>query len=154
MADAIAELDPDDAEEGAGPAVPLCISCWTPHGPRADFCGSCGAPVSIIATSGAYETVWAWGWALGASGRWRRTRVTAMVVCWAYVFESIYFWWWCQGEDADFWPGTPHGFLSHMLLTLELLLHAALVRFATLRWWRMHDAPDPAAPDEIQPDLV
>lgn len=140
------------ADEVVGPEVPLCLSCWTPHGPREDFCSACGAPVSTGAVAGAYETIWAWGWALGASGRWAWTRRVAMLVSWAYALEELHYWWWTHRYYA---PGneTVIGALVGALWGGCLFLYGSILAFVTRRWWRLKGSADPSALEDIQPDL-
>ncbi len=148
-------VDPsvESADEVVGPEVALCLSCWTPQGLRVDFCGACGAPVSIAATAGAYETIWAWGWALGASGRWAWTRRLAMLTSWAYALEEVHYWWWTHRYYA---PENESviGALVGALVGCVLLLYGSLLAFVTRRWWHLRGSPDPSAPDDIQPDVA
>jgi hypothetical protein len=42
---------------------PFCHKCGTEYAPGTNFCGTCGMPLSLIATIGPYETILARGFA-------------------------------------------------------------------------------------------
>jgi|GEM_PF-5014320 len=153
MSVALVDSGREGAEEVIGPEVPLCLSCWTPQGPRADFCSACGAPVSTMATVGPIETIWAWAWALGAAGRWKWTRVVSLLAVWPYVAAEVVAFLFLFELPLD----GPRSWTNGPVLAVWLVwltVQALVLRYVTLRWWRLRGAPAPSAPDDIQPDAA
>ena len=52
-----------DAEDAAPLETELCLHCVTPHDPTADFCRSCGAPLTSFAATLPFERTLAEGFA-------------------------------------------------------------------------------------------
>jgi hypothetical protein len=152
----VPSVDPslEGADDVVGPEVALCLSCWTPKGPCEDWCGACGAPVSGMPTAGAYETIWAWAWALEVAGRWEWTRCVTLLAAWSYLSFNL-FMVFCPLDSP--WVMRPYAWSDAVLLASVLCWLTVLVlvvRYVTLRWLRLKDAPDPSAPDHIQPDVA
>jgi hypothetical protein len=55
------EATTEDIDDDDGEAMPLCISCMTPHDPSANFCSRCGAPIASLAAMGPFEHIFAEG---------------------------------------------------------------------------------------------
>jgi ribosomal protein L40E len=55
--------DTADAEDAAPLKTELCLHCVTPHDPTADFCRSCGAPLTSFAATLPFERTLAEGFA-------------------------------------------------------------------------------------------